>query len=172
MSELSKFYDKKKSEMIIRRRYKNCIPSIRLTLKKIIPTNQFQSIKISLRSKGWKDWHILMGLFNYIMNYRMERLGILGNIKEMIKFQQIYLYQEEDDNNIQIPIDNLTESNIKRGLETSMLATLQAFGFNVPLYKTIDITKIKNILNKFNYWEDDVDHNLLFDKKLKKIKFE
>lgn len=148
---------------MIERRYKNCIPSIRLTLKNIIPTKRFQSLKLSLRSQGWKDWHILMGLFNFVMNYRMEKMGILGNEDVMINFQETYPYKEENENNINIPLNEFTEENLKIGLESSMLATICALGLSIPQNTAIKKEKIYDILNKFNYWEDDVDHEPIFD---------
>ena len=148
---------------MIKRRYNNCIPSIRLTLKRIIPTKKFQSIKKSLRSKGWKDWHILMGIFNFVMNYRMKKRGILGNQQSMMRFQELYQYKEEDENSIQIPLNVITEQNIINGLEISMLATINALGFSIPHNITIEKKKLLKLLEKFNYWEDDVDHNPIFD---------
>lgn len=148
---------------MIKRRYKNCIPSIRLTLKKMVPTKRFQSLKLSLRSQEWKDWHILMGLFNFVMNYRMEKMGILGNQYAMIKFQESYLYQEENDASIKVPLNVISEENLKFGLESSMLATMCALGLSLPQNTTIKKEKIYEILNKFNYWEDDVEHKPIFD---------
>ncbi len=163
LNKLSKFYNKKNAEGMIKRRYENCVPSIRLTLKRIVPTKEFQAIKNSLRSQGWKDWHILMGIFNFIMNYRMEKIGILGNQQAMIKFQESYPNQEEDVNGIQIPMKIITETNIINGLELSMPATLNALGFSIPQNTRIEKEKLLKILEKFNYWEDDVDHEAIFD---------
>lgn len=163
LNELSKFYDKKKSKKMIKRRYKNCIPSIRLTLKQIVPTKEFQSNKESLRSQGWKDWHILMGIFNFIMNYRMDKLGILGNLQAMIQYQESYPYQEENVNSIHIPPNVITEKNIVNGLKLSMSATLNALGFSTPQNTRIQKERLLKILKKFNYWEDDVDHEAIFD---------
>jgi len=163
LNKLSKYYDKNNAEKMIKRRYENCVPSIRHTLKRIVPTKEFQAIKNSLHTKGWKDWQILMGIFNFIMNYRIEKMGILGNQQVMIKFQESYLYQKEDENSIQIPINVITEKNIINGLEISMPATLNALGFNIPQNKRIHKDKLQEILKKFNYWEDDADHEVIFD---------
>lgn len=148
---------------MIKRRYENCIPSIRLTLKNYVPTKRFQSIIKSLRSQGWKDWHILMGIFNFIMNYRMEKMGILGNHQAMIEFQESYPYKEENEDSIKIPLNQFTEKNLKYGLESSMLATICALGFSIPQNIAIEKERIYEILNRFNYWEDDVEHNPIFD---------
>ena len=163
LTKLSKFYNKEESKKTIERRYKNCIPSIRLTLKRIIPTKSFQSLKNSLRSQGWKDWHILMGIFNFVMNYRMEKIGISGNRYAMIKFQETYPYQEEKDDDVYIPLNEITEKNLKVGLESSQLATICVLGLSIPHNTAIKKEKISEILNKFNYWEDDFEHDVIFD---------
>ena len=93
----------------------------------------------------------------------MEKLGILGNLQAMIEYQESYTYQEEDVNSIQIPPNVITEKNIVSGLESSMPATLNALGFSIPKNKLIQKEKLLKILNKFNYWEDDVDHEVIFD---------
>ena len=82
----------------------------------------------------------------------------------MIKFQETYPYQEEDENSIQIPMNVITEQNIISGLELSMLATLNALGFTIPQNVRIKREKLLKLLEKFNYWEDDVDHDAIFEK--------
>ena len=148
---------------MIEMRYKNCLPSIRLTLKRIVPTKRFQSLKNTLRSQGWKDWHILMGIFNFVMNYRMEKLEILGNQQAMIKFYETYPYQEEDEKSICTPLNEFTEENIRIALELSMLATIRAIGFDLPKNTAISKDKLRKILDGFNYWEDDVEHEPIFE---------
>jgi len=163
MTKLSKYYDKKKAEELIKARYTKSIPSIRKTLKRIVPTESFQLLKEKLRSQGWKDWHILLAFFNLVMNYRMEKLGISGNIVAMERFYQEYPYEEEKEDTISIPIEEITEENMKRNLQHSMMATLKGFGFSLQgkLVKPEEITEF--LAEKFNYWEDDVDHDPIFD---------
>jgi len=163
MTKLSKFYSKEKTQKMIERRYKNCVASICLTLKNLIPTKAFQSLKLSLRSQGWKDWHILLGIFNFVMNYRIEKIGIKGNRNAMIKFQETYPYIDENENSIKVPLNKFTEENLKFGLEVSMPATIYALGLSLPKNVAIKKENLYEILNKFNYWEDDVDHEPLFD---------
>ena len=163
MTKLSKFYDKAKAEESIKARYVKSIPSIRLTLKKIVPTKSFQLLKEQLRSQRWKDWHILLAFFNLVMNYRMTKLGITGNIVAMEKFYQEYPYEEEKDSAVSIPIEEINKANMKKNLQVSMLATLKGLGFSLER-KKIKPEEIADFLaNKFNYWEDDVDHEPIFD---------
>lgn len=90
-------------------------------------------------------------------------MGILGNEDAMIKFQETYPYKEENENSINIPLNEFTEENLKTGLESSMLATIYALGLSIPQNTAIKKEKIYDILNKFNYWEDDVEHEPIFD---------
>jgi len=163
MTRLSKYYDKAKAEEIIKARYTKSIPSIRLTLKRIVPTKNFQLLKEKLRSQGWKDWHILLAFFNLVMNYRMAKLGITGNIVAMEEFYQEYPYEEEKDDAVIIPIEEINEANMKTNLQVSMLSTLKVLGFSLEK-KMVKPEKIADFLaDKFNYWEDDVDHEPIFD---------
>lgn len=81
----------------------------------------------------------------------------------MIKFQETYPYQEEKDDSVYVPLNEFTEENLKVGLESSMLATICALGLSLPKNIAIKKEKISEILNKFNYWEDDIEHEPLFD---------
>lgn len=163
VTRLSKYYDKTKAEELIKARYVKSMPSIRLTLKRIIPTKSFQLLKEKLRSQGWKDWHILLAFFNLVMNYRMEKLRISGNIGAMEKFYQEYPYEEEREDAVNIPIEEINEVNMKRNLQVSMLGTLKGLGFSLER-KMVKPEEIADFLaEKFNYWEDDVTHEPIFD---------
>ena len=163
MTKLSKFYDKTKAEELIKARYTNSLPSIRKTLKRILLTDSFQQLKENLRNQGWKDWHILLAFFNLAMNHRMEKLGIIGNIAAMEKFYQDYPYEEEKEDAVSIPVEIINEENMKFNLQVSMLATLKGFGFSLE-QKMVKPEEISDFLaEKFNYWEDDVEHDPIFD---------
>ncbi len=163
MRKLSKFYDKKISEAIIKNRYKNSIPPLRLTLKRIVPTEKFQQLKKNLRLSGWKDWHILLAFLNLVLNYRMRELGILNNINEMAEFTKNFLYQEEREGSVQVPLNEFTEQNMTKSIEQSMPATLRTYGFSLE-GNSLEIEEMKRFLSeKFNYWNDDVEHENIFD---------
>ena len=92
-------------------------------------------------------------------------MGIRGNMYVMKDFQEKYPYIEENENSVKIPLREFTEENLKTGLETSMLATICTLGFTIPQNSMIKKEQIYEILEKFNYWEDDVDHEPIFDPK-------
>ena len=161
ISKLSKFYVKAKSEEMIKNRYRNCIPAIRLTLERIVPSKEFQNLKGLLRLKGWKDWHILLAIDNLTKSYRMKKLGI--NTIEKSKIYSKKFLEEEQDNAIRVPLSEFTEENMTEALQGSMLPTLKLLGFSFP-ERPIKIQKIESFLrNKFNYFEDDVAHDNILD---------
>lgn len=161
ISKLSKFYVKAKSEEMIKNRYRNCIPAIRLTLERIVPSKEFQNLKNLLRLKGWKDWHILLAIDNLVISFRMKKLGI--NTLEKSKIYSKKILEEEQENAIKIPLSEFTEENMTEALQGSMLSTLKLLGFSIP-EGPINIKKIESFLrNKFNYFEDDVSHDNILD---------
>lgn len=162
MTRLSKYYDKAKAEELIKVRYTKSIPAIRLTLKRIVPTDHFQNLKSKLRNEGWKDWHILLALDNLVLNFRMSELGI-RTIHDMNNFRKKFMQEEEKEENLIVPLDQINEENMKNNLKLSMLSTLKGYGFSLE-GKMIDPEEISKFLaEKFNYWKDDVDHEPVFD---------
>lgn len=75
---------------MIKNRYRNCIPAILLTLKRIVPSEEFQNLKNLLRLKGWKDWHILLAIDNLVIHYRMIKQEI-DTIEKRKEYTKIYL---------------------------------------------------------------------------------
>jgi len=120
-------------------------------LERIVPTQKFQLLKENLRNQGWKDWHILLAVFNLVMNYRMNKLGISGNISAMEKFYQEYPYEEEKVDAISIPIDEISAKNMKVSLEVSMLSTLKIYGFSIEKKAVKPEEIAKFLAEKYNY---------------------
>ena len=160
-NKLSKFYDKEVSEEMIRNRYKNCLGSIKFTLERILLSKEFQNLKNLLRQKGWKDWHILLAIDNLMIMYRMNKEQI--KTPEEAKVYSKKFLKEEQKDDIKVPLSIFTEENLHNALRGSMLSTLKLLGFSIPL-KTIDMQKIEIFLKeKFNYFEDDIEHSNIFD---------
>lgn len=161
INNLSKFYDKEVSEEMINNRYKNCIAPVKFTLIQILPSRKFQNLKNILRQNGWKDWHILLAIDNLTIIYRMTKEHI--KTPEEAKASSLKFLEEEKINDIEIPLSVFTEENMHEALRGSMLSTLKLLGFSIPL-KTIDTQKVETFLReKFNYFEDDIDHSNIFD---------
>ena len=150
MTKMSKYYNRAKAEELIKIRYIKTIPAIRLTLKRIVPTDHFQNLKNKLRSEGWKDWHILLALDNLVLNYRANELGI-KTFRDMNKFTKEFMQEEENEDSFVVPLDQINEENMKKNLKLSMLSTLKGYGFSLDgieldIEKFEEISKIEIIL--------------------------
>lgn len=73
--------------------------------------------------------------------------GPINNQYAMINFGETYLYQEENDDSLIVPLDEFTEENLKFGLESSFPATICALGLSLPQNVAIKKEKISEILN-------------------------
>ena len=114
-----------------------------------------------MRQKGWKDWHILLALDNLTIMYRMNKEQI--NTPEKAKAYSKKFLEEEQINDIKIPLSLFIEENMHNALRGSMLSTLKLLGFSIPV-RSIDMQKVETFLKeKFNYFKDDMDHSNIFD---------
>jgi hypothetical protein len=142
----------------IKKRYELGVRPIRLTLNRIIPTTEFQSVIKSLRNDGWKDWHFLMAILNLVFQYRMDKLGLKGEkrinyIKEMVALK-------EDEDATKVPLTKFTIKNLYHHLYLSAVATVRDYGYKI---KKVDFSQLAEILHELNYWEYDVPHEPIFD---------
>jgi len=156
-------YNKKKSEELIRKRYKKSIIPISLTLQKLKNKLFFQETVKKLRLEGWKDWHILMTIALITINYRVNRLGYkdLDDSKKK-SIEQMSL--KETSKSIPVPLVEFGEIELKNTLYMSMLSTLKIFDLK---YKPNLLIKsaLKEFLEKrCCYFSDDISHKDFFGK--------
>lgn len=72
----------------------------------------------------------------------METSAPPQNQYAMINFGETYLYQEENDDSLIVPLDEFTEENLKFGLESSFPANICALGLSLPQNVAIKKEKI------------------------------
>ena len=74
----------------------------------------FQASLASLRSAGWKDWHILLAVMNVTLNFRLKRLVPQGANPDVVKdTQRRLLNTPEDESSIVVPDEEFTEDNLR-----------------------------------------------------------
>jgi hypothetical protein len=154
-------YNEKKSEELIRKRYKRSIIPISLTLQKLKNKPFFRETVKKLRLEGWKDWHILMAIASITINYRVNRLGYKDLDDSKKKFiEQMSL--KETSELISVPLVEFSETELKNHLFISMISTLKIIDLE---YKAPILVKsaIKEFLEKrFRYFSDDIPHEDFF----------
>ena len=156
-------YDKAESQTLVRNRYKNVSPVIRMTLPRLVADNGFLETVQKLRAEGWKDWHILMAIasirFNYLLNTVPEHQDAFerDDRRALVSIQSL----PEQESDPEIPLSCFTEEDLRRSLMLSQMSTLKGLGLDVP-QQTPNLKGIDGLLQRFNYWEDDVPHEDFF----------
>lgn len=160
---LGPFYSEKEQLEAIRRRYENSVRPIRLTLDRLAERDQFIELFDKLRSEGWKDWHILMALANLVVNYRVNASVSPSSRDSAQKVTLEYMNREENEKSIPIPLDLVTEENLRRTMKTGMLASLRGLGHEINI-ATPPFEAVSEFLGqRYNYWDLDVEHEDPFE---------
>jgi hypothetical protein len=125
------FYSEEEQLNAIQRRYENSLRPIRLTLDRLTERDDFTNLVDKLRNEGWRDWHILMALANLAVNYRASVSASPSSRESAQEATLEYMNREEDEDSIPIPMDLITEENLRRTLKTGMLASLRGLGHEI-----------------------------------------
>ena len=65
-------YDEQLERKAIAERYKNIAKAVPHTLERLRQSSTFLTMVEQLRNERWKDWHILLAVFNGAMNWHLE----------------------------------------------------------------------------------------------------
>ena len=154
-------YNEKKSEELIRKRYKKSIIPISLTLQKLKNKPFFQETVKKLRLEGWKDWHILMAIAFITINYRVNRLGYkdLDDSKKK-SIEQMSL--KETSKSIPVPLVEFGEIELKNNLYMSMLSTLKIFDLKYKPNLLIKLALKEFLEKRCRYFSEDIPHEDFF----------
>lgn len=153
------FYSEEEQLDAIRRRYENSVKPIRLTLDRLSERDQFIELVDRLRNEGWKDWHILMALANLVINYRVNASVSPSSPNSAQDVTLEYMNREEDEKSIPIPLDLVTEDNLRSRMEAGMLASLRGLGHEINT-ATPPFEAVGEFLGqRYNYWDLDAEHD-------------
>jgi hypothetical protein len=153
------FYSEEEQLNAIQRRYENSVRPIRLTLDRLTERDDFTNLVDKLRNEGWRDWHILMALANLAVNYRASVSASPSSPESAQEATLEYMNREEDEDSIPIPMDLITEENLRRKLKTGMLASLRGLGHEINV-ATPPFEAVSEFLGeRYNYWDLDIEHD-------------
>lgn len=107
--------------LLIRTRYKNLAPVVRLTVLRLAAADGFMAIAKMLRNEGWRDWHLLTAIANHVANKRFAWEGLrLDRPKLETRQRAMTLaHRPERHNNPQIPVAEFTEETLRFALRTA-----------------------------------------------------
>ncbi len=137
------------------------------TLQSLRSSSEFALVVNDLRSLGWKDWHILLGIKNVAMNYWLERSGpsiatVLGPGATSKKLEDL-LKQQQWDTKVPVPASEFSRENLDFQIGLVMAGSeLRRIG--LELYgPDIDVSAVREFLTRRTaYWNVDVEHEEIF----------
>lgn len=160
---LSPLYSVEAAHQAIRNRYLDVQEEFPVTLARLNTNTTFRETLSILRQKGWKDWHILQAIANVFLNFHTRdwiRMNMhpaeIGRRVGALRQDPAALAQLESTN--PIPLDEFTADRLEMMLHMSIGATMKGLG--LVLYdECVELSAIIKFMGeRFNFWEDDVDH--------------
>lgn len=164
-SSLSEKYDRAFSLDAIKNRFNNMKKCTYVTLEKLRKLPDFNVWLNDLRSKGYKDWQILMNMQNFMINYKVQRLEVktFNSDKEQIEYMQKtfheYMNMDEKDCYVQFPLKAFQSKEFVDQFNIGIISVLNTYGLETKLM-TPNFKAIKEFLDiRFNLSNDDYNEN-------------
>ncbi len=153
-------YSREKAIEILGNRYANAIRPIRLTLRRLLGNGRFRELIRRFRHQGFLDWEILVMLSNICVSYRIDRiLPRTAPLSEQEHLIRELSFQDETDQDIEVPIDIFTEERCRMQLQVSVAAVARTWGL-VTHQRTPDFAALERVLDiRYHNSEDDVEHD-------------
>lgn len=152
-------YDHESALRDIENRYVKAVRPMRLTLARWRDNQIFQQFVGRLRSKGFKDWLILLVLSNVVANFRANLIPQQGKALEQIR-QTSYeiMHRDEEDSDPEVPISLLEREDIDFQISITLSAVAKTFGLELN-QTTPNFFAMRRLLEaRYRIHEDDVEH--------------
>ena len=152
-------YSRKEAEKILQTRYQNLASGLRITMVRLASSSEFQNTLQTLRNNGWLDWHILIAIFNIVINHRNPINPHEKSIEEGKKQMFKAAFQAESGAAEPIPLGLLSLDNMNRHRQNAMLSLIRFWDLECH-QQTPDNPAIEQFLaDRYRYWDDDVPHD-------------
>lgn len=163
-SGLSLKYDHDLSMKYISNRYKSSLKCIHITLEKFLNNSEFHLLVNRWRKEGWEDWFIILGMMNFILNYKanseLNELNIDDEAERMSKFKEFffkYRNLDEKDCYFEFSIEAFRSEFYNFQLQNACVIVLESFGLENKA-KFPNFKAIKEFLDiRFNMAKDKND---------------
>ena len=153
-------YDQKTARELVSGRYAKISAALVSTLPALQQNLQFLEIARRLVDQGWKDWHILLAIFQIVQNYRFRIDRPPESAEAHKKLANLFTSAEERDK--PAPLELFTEESLKRAIQFSWASTLQLWELTLR-QNPPDFPALEQLLaDRYGYWSDDVEHNAMF----------
>jgi hypothetical protein len=135
-------------------RYPLLTRSLEVTLPRLLEQGQMREIAAELRAEGWKDWHILMALFNQVFNYRLAERGQDG--RDPALRDRVARWEPEDPADLPIDVSAVTAQSLRDHLMASYFATANGYGLAPDALRASEVLGV--LETRYGYWMLDADH--------------
>ena len=151
-----RYFSQEEQLQHIRNRYLRLRELLPLTISALREDPAFLDVVERLRAAGWKDWHILLAIFNIGYNYRLSVLPQPTTVEEARQVSEQVMNNPETE---PAPIYLFTEEAMRHALQVSYFSTLKHWGLE-PHEGPYDVEAIEKLLTeRYFYWDDDVPHD-------------
>ncbi|MBI1836412.1 MAG: hypothetical protein HYR91_04015 [Flavobacteriia bacterium] len=162
---ISKKYSKEKSIEGIKNRFNNCQKSIYMTIENLKQDPRFLNFIVKYRTEGFKDWQIVLSIFNFILNYKINYFEkVEFNDESTVKqhyndLMKKYKNIDEKDCYIHFPLEAFESESFTSQIKILYLIILDSYSLENKSI-TPNINSIKEFLDtRFNLSEDDYNEN-------------
>lgn len=162
---LSEKYTQESAVEAIKNRFNNVNNCIYLTLEKLKEDKDFSGFINDLRKEGWKDWQIVLNIYNFILNYKINRFEKLDstNEEEVLKHfkESFHKYNriDEKDCYVEFPLRAFKTEEFKAQFDVSFASIVQSYGLENKSH-TPNLKAIKEFMDiRFNLKNDNYDEN-------------
>lgn len=150
-------YSKESSEQAALNRYRRIPPLIAHTLAHLNASVNFRDTVKHLRKEGWLDWHILLAVFNTVMNYRGRHRGTAPLDAWARKLYEASRTPEDQSSEL-VPVGEFTVEKLKWALRISLPSTIIQCGMRLRNQTPLLDAALKFMGMRFGYWTDDAPH--------------
>jgi hypothetical protein len=156
-------FDRDGSRQLVEARYANTRAPLRFTLERLRADPSFQTTVAGLRAEGWKDWHILLAVYNIVINFRMSQQLRAGTSPEVaMRLQRNVMSDPEREDATPVPLERFNRDRMIEAIRLAQTATLKNWDL-VIRQQTPDFPAIDDLLrHRYHFWTEDIDHEEIF----------
>jgi hypothetical protein len=156
-------YSREATEKKIRERHEQILKLLPFTIRRLKQQADFIAIVRVFKSRGWKDWHVLAAILNFVLNYRArERFGPTPTPDQVAKYMFDVATKPETKNTKLIPTAHFTMEALEFSRKMNLHPVLQSWGFE-PHHPALRDEVIEDFLaRRYGYWDDDFEHEPIF----------
>lgn len=155
---LHRRFDEAESLRQIRNRYIALRSSIAPQVARLQKDDAFLSRCAGYYKRGYKDWHILAVVLNYMMNREARERG-LGWTREDVKRQQKIV---DELSSVLFPVEDFQGRDFESHFIGHALTCLQAYGFEYRNRRMRDQAVEKFLRERMRHFDLDIPHAPMF----------